>query len=103
LRFAFSLNRLIKKEKGLRLLNFLGNLWFLPYSSGQTMSFYLLLLGKSTLKYNDQAWIEEASLNTLKIRSTKINIVSNWIQQNELKLHLLLFLVWLMLVTLTLM
>jgi hypothetical protein len=62
----------------------------------------LLKLGKATLKYNDQAWIEEASLNRLKSRSKKINRVFNWTQQNELKLHLLMFLVWLILVTLTL-
>jgi NADH-ubiquinone oxidoreductase chain 5 len=103
LRYAFSLNRLIKKRQSIRILNFLGNLWFLPYNSGQILSFYLLKLGKATLKYNDQAWIEEASLNTLKTRSTNINAIFNWVQQNELKLHLLLFLVWLILVTLTLM
>ncbi len=103
LSFSFSLNSFVKKNKSIRVFNFLGNLWFLPYNSGQILSFYLLKLGKATLKFNDQAWIEEASLHTLKTRSTKINIVFNWAQQNELKLHLLLFLVWLILITLTLM
>jgi hypothetical protein len=100
--FAFSLSRTVKKRRFLVSLNFLGNLWFLPYNSGQTLSFFILKLGKATLKFNDQAWIEEASLNTLNTRSTKINSIFNWLQQNELKLHLLLFLVWLMLITFTL-
>lgn len=55
LRFAFSLNSLSKKNKFIKVLNFLGNLWFLPYNSGQILSFFLLKIGKSTLKYNDQA------------------------------------------------
>jgi hypothetical protein len=73
----------------------------LPYNSRQIFSFFLLKLGKATLKYNDQAWIEEASLVTLTSSSTRVNTVYGWIQQNELKLHLLLFLVWLMLATFT--
>jgi NADH-ubiquinone oxidoreductase chain 5 len=55
LRFAFSSTRLAKNVKRVKALNFLGNLWFLPYNSRQIFSFFLLKLGKATLKYNDQA------------------------------------------------
>ena len=102
LRFAFSSNNLNKKNQFIKVLNFLGNLWFVPYNSRQVASFFLLKIGKATLKYNDQAWIEETTVNTLTLRRANINASSNWIQQNELKLHLLLFLVWLVLITLIL-
>jgi hypothetical protein len=41
-------------------------------------------------------------MNTVKTGATKINNLSARLQQNELKLHLLLFLVWLVLITLIL-
>ena len=55
LRFAFSSNNLNKKNQFIKVLNFLGNLWFVPYNSRQVASFFLLKIGKATLKYNDQA------------------------------------------------
>ena len=102
MRFAFSLNSIVKNPQLIKIVNFLGNLWFLPYNSRQPLSFFLLKVGRAILKYNDQAWIEEATMNTVKTGATKINNLSARLQQNELKLHLLLFLVWLVLITLIL-
>lgn len=102
MRFAFSLNSIVKKPQLIKIVNFLGNLWFLPYNSRQPLSFFLLKVGRAILKYNDQAWIEEATINTVKTGAAKINNLSARLQQNEIKLHLLLFLVWLVLITLIL-
>jgi hypothetical protein len=53
--FAFSLNSIVKTPQLTKIVNFLGNLWFLPYNSRQPLSFFLLKVARAILKYNDQA------------------------------------------------
>lgn len=94
-RFAMASSLLLKRFYNAIILNFVGLLWFLPLISGQFFSKASLLLGNTVLKYNDQGWVEEIALRRTWKRARKVMSILELLQFNELKLHLLLFVVWL--------
>nr|QVT15621.1 NADH dehydrogenase subunit 5 [Simocephalus sibiricus] len=78
---------------------FMGSMWFFPILSGQSSSKNMLKWGASTLKILDQGWLE---INTLNLYSTYSNSANNFIsciQSNSLKIHFLVFLLWLTLIS----
>lgn len=73
---------------------FLGNIWFMPYISTYGIISYPLILGNRVIKNFDQGWSEIwGSQNLYKrlIYSSKINQL---IQNNNLKIYLLFFVLW---------
>nr|YP_010230031.1 NADH dehydrogenase subunit 5 [Diaphanosoma excisum]QST19913.1 NADH dehydrogenase subunit 5 [Diaphanosoma excisum] len=103
LSLAVSFSFLPKKISFYFLHNFIGSLWFFPSLSGQYLSGPSLHLGGKILKYNDQAWIEEVLLGSVWNTSAVTVRKLEWLQFNELKLHLLLFILWLVLILMFLM
>ena len=75
-------------------LYFLGVIWFLPNLRGQLSSKSILRLGESSLKLIDQGWIEFVILKAPSFLTNLITLTFLKIQNNRLKVHLSVFLIW---------
>ena len=75
-------------------LYFLGVIWFLPNLRGQLSSKSILRLGESSLKLIDQGWIEFVILKAPSFLANLITLTFLKIQNNRLKVHLSVFLIW---------
>ena len=75
-------------------LYFLGVIWFLPNLRGQLSSKSILRLGESSLKLIDQGWIEFVILKAPSFMTNLITLTFLKIQNNRLKVHLSVFLIW---------
>ena len=75
-------------------LYFLGVIWFLPNLRGQLSSKSILRLGESSLKLIDQGWIEFVILKAPSFLANLITLIFLKIQNNRLKVHLSVFLIW---------
>nr|UGN61778.1 NADH dehydrogenase subunit 5 [Cryptocercus sp. 2 ZQW-2021c] len=76
------------------LIVFFGSMWFMPYISTYGMSFFPLYFGYYSLKVFDFGWSEYfggQNLNFLFMNLSKFNY---WFQYNSLKLFLLFFIMW---------
>nr|UGN61687.1 NADH dehydrogenase subunit 5 [Cryptocercus sp. 2 ZQW-2021c] len=76
------------------LIIFFGSMWFMPYISTYGMSFFPLYFGYYSLKVFDFGWSEYfggQNLNFLFMNLSKFNY---WFQYNSLKLFLLFFIMW---------
>lgn len=80
------------------VLFFRGSIWFFPVIRGQTFSKNVLILGAQTLKTLDQGWLEINTLNLYSTYSRNFNNFIYRIQSNSLKIHFLVFLIWLIFV-----
>lgn len=94
IRLASSYPYFSKKVLPLKIVNFIRSLWFFPYISRQITSYLPLKTGKNWLKFNDQGWIEECTINTISKRANARFNKLEWIQNNELKIHILMYLIW---------
>nr|UFZ13119.1 NADH dehydrogenase subunit 5 [Protohermes xanthodes] len=76
------------------LTNFLGSMWFMPIISTKFISYYFLKLGYVIIKSVDQGWSEmfggQGMYNFMKSYSQ----VNQYLQFNNLKIFLLSFVVW---------
>lgn len=76
---------------------FRGLMWFLPWLTGQGFSMKTLKNADHLLKIYDQGWLEFYSRKGLEIAGGKVNILNLKFQHSSLKLHFLIFLLWLFL------
>jgi hypothetical protein len=87
--FSLNLINLFKKS-----FYFLGRIWFLPNLSGQVTSNAPMQLGRNLIKTLDQGWLEySVSLVSSNVPS-KLNQLILVIQNNRLKTHFLIFILW---------
>nr|YP_010526598.1 NADH dehydrogenase subunit 5 [Megaxyela euchroma]UXP85890.1 NADH dehydrogenase subunit 5 [Megaxyela euchroma] len=77
---------------------FLGSMWFMPIISTYYMSEIPLLLGNKILKSMDQGWSEYLGGQGLYLTMNKYTMINQWFQYNSLKIYLLIFVVWVILV-----
>jgi hypothetical protein len=87
--FSFNLISLYKKS-----FYFLGRIWFLPNLSGQMSSFFPLSSGVKLIKILDQGWLEYSANFTSTNLPLKFNQIILIIQNNRLKTHFLIFVLW---------
>nr|UFZ13288.1 NADH dehydrogenase subunit 5 [Neoneuromus maclachlani] len=90
----FKLNWKLNSLKTYGLSSFLGSMWFMPILSTKFINFYFLKLGYLIIKSIDQGWSEmlggQGIYNLLKSNSKMYQLV----QTNNLKIFLLSFVVW---------
>nr|UFZ13041.1 NADH dehydrogenase subunit 5 [Protohermes latus] len=90
----FSLSWQLYSLNSYFLTNFLGSMWFMPIISTKFVSNYFLKLGYMIIKSVDQGWSEmfggQGMYNFMKSYSQ----VNQYLQFNNLKIFLLSFVVW---------
>nr|YP_010895204.1 NADH dehydrogenase subunit 5 [Nephrocerus lapponicus]WJW73743.1 NADH dehydrogenase subunit 5 [Nephrocerus lapponicus] len=73
---------------------FLGSMWFMPYLSTYGMMNYPLILGLKFNKLFDQGWLEFYGSQNLFLNLMKFSKMNNLLQNNNLKMYLLSFILW---------
>lgn len=79
------------------LLFFLGRIWFLPNLRGQLSSSTPLKRGENFLKTFDQGWLEYLVTSCTYGYSSNLNPLLTKIQNNTLKTHFVVFVIWIFL------
>nr|UGN61661.1 NADH dehydrogenase subunit 5 [Cryptocercus zagunaoensis]UGN61700.1 NADH dehydrogenase subunit 5 [Cryptocercus zagunaoensis] len=76
------------------LIIFFGSMWFMPYISTYSMSFSPLFFGYYSLKVFDFGWSEYFGGHNLNFLFMSLSGFNYWFQYNSLKLFLLFFIMW---------
>nr|YP_009378992.1 NADH dehydrogenase subunit 5 [Cestrotus liui]ARI44193.1 NADH dehydrogenase subunit 5 [Cestrotus liui] len=74
--------------------SFLGSMWFMPYISTYGLIKSPLLIGSYTIKSFDQGWSEYYGGQNLYNNLTNYSRLNNMIQNNNLKIYLMTFILW---------
>nr|YP_009727738.1 NADH dehydrogenase subunit 5 [Cephenemyia trompe]QHX99765.1 NADH dehydrogenase subunit 5 [Cephenemyia trompe] len=75
---------------------FLGSMWFMPYISSYGLINYFLIIGKLSLKSFDQGWSEYFGGQNLYFNLIKYTQLNQVLQNNNLKIYFLSFIIWVM-------
>nr|WKU84216.1 NADH dehydrogenase subunit 5 [Senaspis dibapha] len=75
---------------------FVGSMWFMPYISTYGVINYSLKLGMNVVKNFDQGWSEFMGSQNLYKQLVNYSQFSYIIQNNNLKIYLLIFVLWIM-------
>nr|QUL58805.1 NADH dehydrogenase subunit 5 [Sarcophaga polystylata] len=75
---------------------FLGSMWFMPYISTYGIMNYSLIVGKLIVKSFDQGWSEYFGGQQLYYNLVKNSQLNQVLQNNNLKIYLLSFILWIM-------
>nr|UJG45183.1 NADH dehydrogenase subunit 5 [Scathophaga inquinata] len=75
---------------------FLGSMWFMPYISTYGIMNYSLILGNMVVKSFDQGWSEYFGGQQLYLNLVKNSQLNQMLQNNNLKIYLLSFIFWIM-------
>nr|YP_133765.1 NADH dehydrogenase subunit 5 [Dermatobia hominis]AAR16441.1 NADH dehydrogenase subunit 5 [Dermatobia hominis] len=84
-------------NKALNMYNisyFLGSMWFMPYISTYGVINFPLIVGKLVIKSFDQGWSEYFGGQYLYYNLKESSKLNNMIQNNNLKVYLLSFIFW---------
>nr|YP_009754268.1 NADH dehydrogenase subunit 5 [Anterastes babadaghi]QGL09063.1 NADH dehydrogenase subunit 5 [Anterastes babadaghi] len=82
------------------LSNFLGSMWFMPFISTYGVSFVPLFLGKQIYKTLDQGWSEDWGGQMIYKQSVQYSqVIQGW-QNNSIKIYLVGFVLWMIMLTL---
>nr|YP_010022531.1 NADH dehydrogenase subunit 5 [Fannia scalaris]QOP39379.1 NADH dehydrogenase subunit 5 [Fannia scalaris] len=73
---------------------FLGSMWFMPYISTYGLINHSLLIGKMVIKSFDQGWSEYFGGQKLYYNLIKNSKQNQMMQNNNLKIYLLSFVIW---------
>nr|YP_010991148.1 NADH dehydrogenase subunit 5 [Chrysopa formosa]WOX61421.1 NADH dehydrogenase subunit 5 [Chrysopa formosa] len=83
-----------------KILNYMGNMWYMPIISTVGVNYYSLKIGYSIVKTIDQGWNEYLggqSLYNWMMNNSKLMYI---IYKNDLKIHLSLFVLWILIIVL---
>nr|UOU84948.1 NADH dehydrogenase subunit 5 [Hydrophoria linogrisea] len=75
---------------------FLGSMWFMPYISTYGIINYSLVIGNNVVKSFDQGWSEFFGSQQLYLNLVKTSQLNQMLQNNNLKIYLLSFIFWIM-------
>nr|QNV11688.1 NADH dehydrogenase subunit 5 [Phyllodromia melanocephala] len=92
-------------NKSLNLYNmsyFLGSMWFMPYISTYGLIYYPLMIGMKSMKTFDQGWSEYFGAQQLYISLMNYSQLNQVMQNNNLKIYLLTFILWIIIILMTL-
>nr|YP_009663923.1 NADH dehydrogenase subunit 5 [Synthesiomyia nudiseta]QCW07956.1 NADH dehydrogenase subunit 5 [Synthesiomyia nudiseta] len=76
--------------------NFLGSMWFMPYISTYGIINYPMMMGNMVVKSFDQGWSEYFGGQQLYYNLVKGSKFNQILQNNNLKIYLLSFIFWIM-------
>nr|YP_010701724.1 NADH dehydrogenase subunit 5 [Helophilus pendulus]WCJ53285.1 NADH dehydrogenase subunit 5 [Helophilus pendulus] len=79
---------------------FLGSMWFMPYISTYGIINYSLKLGMNVVKNFDQGWSEFMGSQNLYKQLVNYSQFNYIVQNNNLKVYLLIFVLWIMILSL---
>uniref|UniRef100_A0AAU7B9X5 NADH-ubiquinone oxidoreductase chain 5 n=1 Tax=Pachyrhamma longipes TaxID=3073453 RepID=A0AAU7B9X5_9ORTH len=80
-------------------VSFLGSMWFMPMISTMGVNYLPLYIGNKLTKIFDQGWSEEFGGQFIYNSSLKISQYMQWWQNNDLKVYLIGFLMWMIIFT----
>nr|YP_010946330.1 NADH dehydrogenase subunit 5 [Anisolampra panfilovi]WGO57048.1 NADH dehydrogenase subunit 5 [Anisolampra panfilovi] len=78
----------------INMVMFLGSMWYMPYLSTYGVSYKPLTLGYTSLKSFDGGWNEYFGGQGLYLLFMKLSKINQWWQFNNLKLFLMFFVMW---------
>nr|AIW06403.1 NADH dehydrogenase subunit 5 [Syrphidae sp. MT-2014] len=78
---------------------FVGSMWFMPYISTYGIINYSLKLGMSVVKNFDQGWSEFVGSQNLYKQLVIYSQFNYMLQNNNLKVYLMIFVLWIMVLT----
>nr|AVN67932.1 NADH dehydrogenase subunit 5 [Parcoblatta fulvescens] len=87
----------------MQLSNFLGSMWYMPYISTYGFSYYPLTIGYYSLKVFDYGWDEYFGGQGMFNMFMKMGGVNQWLQYNNMKMFMLFFIIWIMIIMFMLM
>nr|YP_010715705.1 NADH dehydrogenase subunit 5 [Stenopelmatus typhlops]WDE73782.1 NADH dehydrogenase subunit 5 [Stenopelmatus typhlops] len=90
----FSLSYDLKALKMYLMSSFLGSMWFMPFISTYGMNKIPLMLGNFVFKTFDQGWSEDFGGQKIYETSLEYSVMSQWWQMNDLKVYLISFMLW---------
>nr|YP_009660932.1 NADH dehydrogenase subunit 5 [Eristalinus fuscicornis]YP_009660945.1 NADH dehydrogenase subunit 5 [Eristalinus barclayi]QCT09696.1 NADH dehydrogenase subunit 5 [Eristalinus fuscicornis]QCT09709.1 NADH dehydrogenase subunit 5 [Eristalinus barclayi] len=79
---------------------FAGSMWFMPYISTYGIINYSLKLGMNVVKNFDQGWSEFMGSQNLYKQLVNYSQFNYMVQNNNLKIYLLIFVLWIMILSL---
>nr|YP_010138713.1 NADH dehydrogenase subunit 5 [Compsilura concinnata]QQJ94214.1 NADH dehydrogenase subunit 5 [Compsilura concinnata] len=85
-----------KSMNNYNVSKFLGSMWFMPYISTYGIINYSLIIGKFTLKSFDQGWLEYFGGQKIYLNLINKSKFNQFIQNNNLKIYMLIFVLWMM-------
>nr|AVN68040.1 NADH dehydrogenase subunit 5 [Ectobiidae sp. BB] len=83
--------------------SFLGSMWYMPYIFTYGVSYYPLIIGYNSLKSFDNGWNEYFGGQGLYYAFMKMSGINQWWQYNNLKLFMLFFVMWIVMIMFMLM
>nr|YP_010946564.1 NADH dehydrogenase subunit 5 [Jacobsonina aliena]WGO57282.1 NADH dehydrogenase subunit 5 [Jacobsonina aliena] len=83
--------------------SFLGSMWYMPYIFTYGVSYYPLIIGYNSMKSFDGGWNEYFGGQGLYYTFMKISGINQWWQYNNLKMFMLFFVMWIVVIMFMLM
>nr|AVN67661.1 NADH dehydrogenase subunit 5 [Parcoblatta pensylvanica] len=83
--------------------NFLGSMWYMPYISTYGVSYYPLIVGYNSLKIFDGGWSEFFGGQGMYYLFMKLGSINQWWQYNNMKMFMLFFVMWILIIMFMLM
>uniref|UniRef100_A0AAU7YV56 NADH-ubiquinone oxidoreductase chain 5 n=1 Tax=Rhaphidophora duxiu TaxID=3229864 RepID=A0AAU7YV56_9ORTH len=90
----FALSYDLQSLKNYLLVSFLGSMWFMPLISTYGVNYAPLKMGKEVFKCFDQGWSEEFGGQSIYFNSVNYSKYMQWWQNNDLKVYLMSFMLW---------
>nr|YP_010491859.1 NADH dehydrogenase subunit 5 [Ocypus graeseri]UWM92645.1 NADH dehydrogenase subunit 5 [Ocypus graeseri] len=92
----FSLNYSLKSLNQLKLSLFFSSMWNMPIMSTFGVNYYPIYLGKLIYKNMDQGWFEYLGSQNIFNSMKKTSLFMQFIFNNNLKIYLILLVMWIM-------
>nr|AML25826.1 NADH dehydrogenase subunit 5 [Staphylinidae sp. BMNH 1274145] len=90
----FALNYSVKSLDSLKSSLFFSSMWNMPVLSTFGVNYYPLFLGKFIYKNLDQGWLEYVGAQNIFLSLKKMSLFSQFITNNNLKIYLILMVIW---------
>nr|YP_010555042.1 NADH dehydrogenase subunit 5 [Schizodactylus jimo]UYR20456.1 NADH dehydrogenase subunit 5 [Schizodactylus jimo] len=100
---SFSFSYELLSLKHYFISSFLGSMWFMPHISTYGVNYLPLALGGSIYCVFDQGWSEEFGGQNIYKNIVEHSIMVQWWQNNDLKVYLISFVVWFVLLVMFIM
>nr|WGO57880.1 NADH dehydrogenase subunit 5 [Blattella parilis] len=78
--------------------SFLGSMWYMPYIFTYGVSYYPLIIGYNSLKSFDGGWNEYFGGQGMFYMFMKLSGINQWWQYNNLKMFMLFFVMWIVVI-----
>nr|ADW26228.1 NADH dehydrogenase subunit 5 [Conocephalus maculatus] len=96
----FELSYNLQSLKYYLMITFMGSMWFTPFISTYGVNYYPLLLGQYIYKTFDQGWSEDWGGQMFYNYSSYFSTIVQWWQNNSLKIYLISFALWVLILVL---